>query len=88
MTLYRHVKRGTIYESLGEYHLWEFSREGDKYPILIVGETLVEAEMQYSGGEKLGSRYAGPIMVYRGTDNKVWFRPSFEFHDGRFEEVK
>lgn len=88
MPLYRHVKRGSIYEIVeGVYELNTFSEEGSKH-VFLVGAELIEAEMQFSLGVKEGSKYAGPIIVYRGTDNKVWLRPTFEFFDGRFEEVK
>ena len=87
--LYRHVKRQTLYlvVSDGEYHLNTFSYEGELHEFPHNGK-MQAAEFQFSGGaaDESGrlSKYAGPIVVYVGTDGKYWMRPKFEFHDGRF----
>lgn len=85
--LYKHVKRGTIYEVVeGEVFLHEFSSEGSIHTFYL-GQELITAEFQFSQGEKEGSRYAGPVVLYKGLDNKYWLRPPFEFNDGRFVQL-
>lgn len=52
------------------------------------GTTYTEvgrAELQVSAGFV---EEGDTLVVYRGTDGKLWARPQHEFCDGRFEEVK
>lgn len=80
---YKHLKRGTYYNVIsdGEYRLTMFSEEGTFHTFLI-GSSLIEAELQFSGEGK----YGGPVTIYHGeSDGKYWMRPCYEFHDGRFE---
>lgn len=81
---YKHIKRGTFYNVIsdGEYRLTTFSEEGTTHTFLI-GASLIEAELQFSGEGK----YGGPVTIYHAeADGKYWMRPCYEFHNGRFEK--
>lgn len=82
--MYKHLKRGTLYEALGEVFLHEFSDE-DSVHGFYWGTEYITATFQFSGASQNNSRYAGPVILYKGLDNRYWLRPVFEFNDGRFE---
>jgi len=67
--------------SMDEYALNTFSEQGSMHELIIAGQ-VIEAEMlhegQFDGGSPI--RYAGPIVVYAGADQKFKLRPAYEFH--------
>lgn len=68
----RHVKRGTEYEVLGEA---EAQVSGSDSRITEHRDWLTEAVILEDGDK---------LTVYRGTDGRLWCRPTDEFRDGRF----
>lgn len=85
--MYRHLKSGRYYEVIvGEFFLHEFSEEGSVHYFVVAQENIV-ATLECSTAAREKSKYAGPVILYKGLDSKYWLRPPFEFHDGRFEKV-
>ena len=75
MTLYRHKKRGSIYELIG------FGR--------MQASNWIEDDREYGGDAMFTSVDMQEVAIYRTADgNEVWVRPRAEFEDGRFEELK
>jgi hypothetical protein len=70
----RHVKRGTVYDVLGEAEaqvstgMWRHFGSGGWY------------ERPVKDGRRL--------TVYRGEDGKLWVRFTDEFRDGRFQSAR
>jgi hypothetical protein len=76
-TLYRHKKRGTVYEivSFGKFQASDLFLKG--YNIFYQIETYKTVDMI-------------EVVVYRNINDQeeVWVRPKTEFFDGRFENIK
>lgn len=54
-------------------------KRGTEYSIVGEAELQISREDLVDGSE---------MIVYLGTDGKLWVRSKFEFEDGRFEEIK
>lgn len=75
------VMRGVVSDLgcvVGNVRLWRHLKRGSTY--VEIGRATVQAS-------------TGPIVegdtvvMYRGTDGRVWARKESEFEDGRFEEI-
>ena len=75
--IYRHKKRGTVYEiiSFGKLQASDLYREG--YNDVWQTSTYKAVDMI-------------DVVIYRNVENndEVWVRPKYEFYDGRFEAVE
>lgn len=58
---------------------WKHKARGTTY------EEIGQATLQHSHSQPL--RNGHQMIVYRGTDGRLWVRWKQEFEDGRFEKV-
>lgn len=72
----RHLKRGTEYEVLGDAELQVSVARGEPVELL---ETTLDPEFVCCEGDRL--------VIYKGSDGKLWAREVSEFRDGRFETI-
>lgn len=64
--------------AIGNVRLWRHVKRGSTY--VEIGR----AEVQASTGP---INEGDEIVIYRGTDGRIWARKVREFEDGRFEEI-